>query len=109
MSPIRIAVVLGVALSGVALAGCGGGDDGGAATATTAAPATVILDTKRVEHAIEASIRTERKVEADVDCPSGVHQSKGLTFRCVATTSAGTTEFVVRQADGRGNVTYAAR
>jgi hypothetical protein len=107
VSPDRIAVLLGVALGAGALAGCGG-DDGGAETkAATTAP--VILDTKRVEHAIEDSIRTEREVEADVDCPSGVHQSKGLTFRCVATTSAGTTQFVVSQADGKGNVTYAAR
>ena len=40
---------------------------------------------------------------------AGVHQAKGLTFRCVATTRGGaTTAFVVHQKDDKGNVTYAA-
>ena len=97
-TPIAAAVALALA-AGTAV---GGGDD-------PPQPAPGILDTKRVERAIEQSILTERKVTADVDCPAGVHQAKGLTFRCVATTRGGaTTAFVVHQKDDKGNVTYAA-
>jgi hypothetical protein len=82
-------------------AGCGTD----APTVTT----PVILDTKRVEQAIEASILDQRKQTAEVDCPSGVHQTAGLTFRCVATGKDGTTAiFVVRQTDNAGHVTYDA-
>jgi hypothetical protein len=82
-----------------ALAACGGSDD---------KPGVVILDTKRVEAAIEQSILQQRDVKADVDCPAGVHQGTGLTFRCSAKTSKGVTVFVVSQTDDRGNVTYRA-
>jgi hypothetical protein len=92
---------LAAILCGVLIAGCGGSD--------SPAEAPVILDTKRVERAIEESILTKRGVTADVDCPSGVHQGKGLTFDCVATTKSGKTSFVVKQPDGNGNVQYAAR
>lgn len=88
------------------LAGCGGSDSD---VRTVTAPAVVILDTKRVEHAIEDSILKQRGVKADVDCPSGVHQAKGLSFDCVATTATGHTTFAVQQGDAKGNVTYAAR
>ncbi len=97
-TPIAAAVTL--VLAAATAIGCG--DD-------TQQPAPVILDTKRVERAIEQSILTERKVTADVDCPAGVRQAKGLTFRCVATTRGGVTAaFVVHQKDDKGNVTYAA-
>lgn len=104
----RIAVVLGVAFGAGALGGCGGGDSGAGDTTKAATTAPVILDTKRVERAIEGTIRSKRQIDADVTCPSGVHQSKGLTFRCVATISSGTAAFVVRQTDDAGDVTYAS-
>jgi hypothetical protein len=88
-----------IPLACLALAGCGGsGQD-----------ATVILNTKRVELAIKQSVLQQRRVRAEVDCPSGVHQGKGLTFLCTATTRRGSTTFVVRQPDDKGHVTYAAR
>jgi len=97
----RATVAVLLACAAATAAGCG--DD----APKVAAP--VILDTKRVEHAIEASILAQRKQKADVDCPSGVHQSSGLTFRCVATGRDGTTAvFVVRQTDDAGHVTYDA-
>jgi hypothetical protein len=93
----HLAVPLAAAAA-CAIAGCG------TDTVTTKAP--VILNTKAVEHAIEASILTQRKLTADVDCPSGVHQQKGLTFRCIATTTGAKATFVVRQTDDQGHVTY---
>jgi Domain of unknown function (DUF4333) len=90
----RVALALAVLATGC-------GDDG--------EDEVVILDTKRVERAIEQSIREQRDVRADVDCPSGVHQGKGLTFNCTAKTKDGTTTFVVQQKDDKGNVTYEAR
>ena len=102
---------IAVALAAIALGGCGGDDHAdaeGDATAPRAAPTAVTLDTRRVERAIERSIADERDVEADVVCPASVEQSRGHTFRCVATSGAGRTTFVVHQVDGRGNVTYAA-
>lgn len=96
-TPFAVALIL--VLAGTVAVGCG--DE-------PKQSAPVILDTKRVERAIEQSILAERRVTADVDCPAGVQQRRGLTFRCVATTKAGTTTFVVRQQDDKGNVTYAA-
>lgn len=97
----RTAVAVLLASAAACVAGCGSDEP----TAT----APVILDTKRVEHAIEASILDQRKQTADVDCPSGVHQSSGLEFRCIATGRDGTTAvFVVRQTDDAGNVEYDA-
>jgi Domain of unknown function (DUF4333) len=99
---IGVTTVLVMVLGGLALGGCGdSGSDG-------KAKAPIILDTKRVERAIEDSILTKRNIKADVDCPSGVHQGRGLTFDCVATTRAGKTTFVVHQQDDKGNVVYAA-
>ena len=69
-----------------------------------------ILNTEKVERAIEASSLAQRGKQASVSCPSGVHQSKGLVFYCTATVKkAGTTRFVVTQTDGAGNVHYVAR
>jgi hypothetical protein len=96
---VRALPALAAALT--VLAGCGGSD---------AAPdPVVILDTKKVERAIEDSIRSARSITADVDCPSGVHQGEGLTFRCAAKTRRGTTVFVVEQMDDKGSVEYTAR
>jgi hypothetical protein len=69
----------------------------------------VILNTERVERAIEASIQQKRGLEAHVSCPSGVHQKQGLTFQCVAQLKNGTTRFEVKQTDDRGHVTYVGR
>jgi hypothetical protein len=47
-------------------------------------------------------------VHARADCPSGVHQGKGLTFRCTARTARGTQIFIVEQKDDKGDVLYRA-
>jgi hypothetical protein len=88
-------------VAGVLLAtGCGGSSDSGP---------TTILDTEKVERAIEQSSLAQRGQEAHVTCPSGVHQSKGLVFSCTALVGKASTTFEVKQLDGSGRVHYAAR
>ena len=71
--------------------------------------AVTILNTEKVERAIENSITAQRGKTARVSCPSGVHQKKGLVFSCTATVKRTSTQFVVTQQDGAGNVRYVAR
>ncbi len=77
----------------------------GAATAVS----PTILNTEKVERAIEHSALTERRVRANVSCPSGVHQKQGLVFSCTAVVGRTTTQFVVTEINGTGNVDYVAR
>ena len=88
-----VAVVLVAALA----SGCGGDGAG-----------PVILDTEKVERAIERSSREQRSTTPRVSCPSGVHQRKGLVFRCDAVHRGETTRFVVTQLDAEGRVRYEA-
>ena len=94
----RRSLVAGAALiaASLLLAACGSSE------------ATTILNTEKVELAIEQSILSQRDQEADVSCPSGVHQQEDLVFSCVATVSSGDTRFVVTQTDGSGHVRYEA-
>lgn len=80
----------------LALAACGSSE------------APTILNTQKVESAIEQSILSQRDQQADVSCPSGVHQKEDLVFSCVASVSSGDTRFVVTQTDGSGHVRYEA-
>jgi hypothetical protein len=69
----------------------------------------VILDTERVERAIEQSIHAQRKLGATVSCPSGVHQGKGLDFVCTANVRGRNYPVAVTQTDGLGHVTYVVK
>lgn len=80
-----------------------------AACAKDGPKAATILNTEKVERAIEDSVAAQRSKKATVTCPSGVHQKKGLTFSCTATVKNVDSEFVVTQQDGAGRVRYAAR
>ena len=71
--------------------------------------AVTILNTEKVERAIESSVATQRNKDARVSCPSGVHQKKGLVFKCTAVVKRQSTQFVVTQKDGAGRVHYEAR
>ena len=73
------------------------------------AKTATILNTEKVERAIEHSVSAQRGKNARVSCPSGVHQKKGLAFSCTATVKKVNTQFVVTQQDGAGRVRYAAR
>jgi hypothetical protein len=68
-----------------------------------------ILNTEKVERAIEHSVLAQRAKKATVSCPSGVHQKQGITFSCTATVKRVDTKFVVTQQDGAGRVRYEAR
>ena len=73
------------------------------------AQAPVILNTERVERAIERSSLAQRDKRVRVSCPSGVHQKKGLTFSCTTLGPRPTTRFAVTELNGSGRVHYEAR
>jgi hypothetical protein len=68
-----------------------------------------VLNTEKVERAIERSTLTQRDKKVVVSCPSGVHQKKGLAFTCLAVGKTGRTSFAVTQTDGAGQVHYRAQ
>ena len=80
-----------------------------AVTACGSPGSPTILDTEKVERAIERSSLAQRGAHAQVSCPSGVHQRKGLVFSCTAVVKRETTRFVVTELDGSGHVHYEAR
>lgn len=84
-------------LATASLTGCG-----------SSAEAPVILNTERVERAIEQSSLVQRKRKVHVSCPAGVHQRKGLVFDCVTVGGRASTRFVVTQTDGAGRVHFIA-
>jgi hypothetical protein len=93
------ALVAGVLVAaGVGLTACGSSE-----SATT-----TILDTEKVERAIERSSLAQRGEHARVSCPSGVHQKKGLVFSCTAVVGRHSTRFVVTELDDSGRVHYEA-
>jgi hypothetical protein len=64
---------------------------------------------RSVERAIEHSSLAQREKHAQVSCPSGVHQKKGLVFSCTAVVGRERTRFVVTELDASGHVHYEAR
>lgn len=80
-----------------------------AASACGSSEPPTILDTEKVERAIERSTLAQRKLRVHVTCPSGVHQKKGLVFDCTAIGPRDSrTRFVVTQEDDAGQVRYEA-
>jgi hypothetical protein len=68
-----------------------------------------VLNTEKIERAIEHSTLTQRDKKVAVSCPSGVHQKKGLQFTCTAVGKTGRTIFAVTQTNGAGQVHYQAQ
>jgi hypothetical protein len=64
------------------------------------------LNTVAVEHAIVASIRTQRHLHATVRCPAKVAQRTGLVFTCTANLEVGTYPVTVTETNGAGHVRY---
>lgn len=87
-----------IAAAAVALALAGCGDD--------SEKKPKILNTERVERAIEQSILQKRHLVSMVSCPPGVELDRGKKFRCTASYKGGRTTFLVTQTDGRGGVRY---
>jgi hypothetical protein len=94
LSPVRTraSCLIAVALAGAGFAGCGSSKP-------------KILDTERVERAIEQSVIQKRHLRTTVSCPAGIVQKKGVVFRCLATFKGGRTPFVVTE-DAGGAVHY---
>jgi hypothetical protein len=80
-----------------------------AVTACGSSGSPTILNTEKVERAIEHSSLAQRGAHAHVSCPSGVHQKEGLVFSCTAVVKHASTRFVVTELDGSGHVRYVAR
>jgi hypothetical protein len=72
-------------------------------------PTPVILNTERIERAIEQATLTQRTKRVNVSCPSGVLQKKGVVFTCTATYKGGGGRFIVTETDGTGRVHYLAK
>jgi hypothetical protein len=100
----RALIVGGLTTAALVVGACGGADDS----------SPIILNTEKVEYAIERSSLNQRDKNVDVSCPAGVHQKKGLVFSCAAVLSSGSradrgsTRFVVTQLDDKGRVHYEA-
>jgi hypothetical protein len=80
-----------------------------AVSACGSSESPTILNTEKIERAIERSSLAQRGQDARVSCPSGVHQKKGLVFSCTAVVKQDSTRFVVTQVDGSGRVRYVGR
>ena len=68
-----------------------------------------LLNTEKVERAIERSSLAQRGAHPRVSCPSGVRQKRGLVFSCTAVVKHTSTRFTVTELDGSGHVSYEAR
>jgi len=71
----------------------------------------IALNTEKVEHAIAASIASQRHLKATVKCPEEVLQKAGVTFTCTAVVKGNPKQypFVVTQVDNHGRVKYVGR
>jgi hypothetical protein len=98
---VRLAVLAAILATSLAVSACGG--------AMIRSKSATILNTEKIERAIQRSAMAQRSEHAIVSCPSGVHQKQGVTFSCTATVGRSSTQFVVTQLDGSGDVHYAAR
>jgi hypothetical protein len=98
--PGRSAAAAVIVIAGLAVSACG-------ASGSSSAP--TILNTEKVERAIEQSALTQRQEHATVSCPAGVRQKQGVTFSCTALVGNTATQFVVTELNASGNVHYAAR
>ena len=98
MSAVRKTVAGLLVAASAAAAGCGGSSE-----------APTILNTEKVERAIEQSSLAQRGQHARVSCPAGVHQKENLVFTCTATVAGNDTQFTVTELDGSGHVRYEAR
>jgi hypothetical protein len=78
------------------------------ATACGSTAPPTILDTEKVERAIEDSSMAQRGQRAQLSCPSGVRQEAGSVFSCTALVGATKTRFVVTQINDTGRVRYEA-
>jgi len=96
--PAARSLIAGVLVpASLMLAACGGSQS------------PTMLNTEKVERAIEHSSLAQRGAHARASCPSGIQQKKGSTFSCTAVAKGVSTRFAVTQIDGAGRVRYEGR
>jgi Domain of unknown function (DUF4333) len=66
----------------------------------------IILNTNRVEQAIQNSISSQRHLASTVICPVNIVQKAGVVFDCQATVGGRVYRVVVTETDNSGHVTY---
>ncbi len=98
-------IALGLVAASVLLTACGSVES----PSSGSVKIPTILNTEKVERAIEGSSLAQRGRHVHVSCPSGVTQKKGSVFSCAAVFNRTTTRFVVTQLDASGHVLYEAR
>lgn len=101
----RVSVAGALLAAGLAIGGCGSSDS----SSVSSSKSPIVLDTEKVERAIERSSLSQRGAHAVVSCPAGVHQKKGRAFSCTAVLKGESTRFAVTQVDGSGRVHYVGR
>jgi hypothetical protein len=108
-----VLVAASLALTACGSSGSAAGSSESAAsssgTAVSFSASRILLNTRKIELAIEQSSLEQRGKHVKVSCPAGVHQQKGLVFFCTAVYSGGRTQFAVTELDGSGDVHYVAR
>ncbi len=113
--PSRAASLLAAALA-VSLLAAACGSSQPAASSSTPAPGAAtgaakpkaLLNTHRIELAIEQSVLSQRDVHVKVICPKAIPERKGRDFHCIATEGRVRTPFAVVQRNDEGYVTYSA-
>jgi hypothetical protein len=97
-------------VAGLAVGGCGGASDptGIRSAARAVAPPTT-LNTVKIERAIEQSSLAQRGIHARVTCPATVPQTRGDVFSCTAVADHQSTQFIVTELNGSGDVHYEGR
>jgi predicted small secreted protein len=112
-SAAGILVAASVALTACASTGAGAGSSGSPAR-SAGSPVSLntshsVLNTAKIQLAIENSALAQRGRHVRVTCPTGVKQAKGVVFSCTAYYGHSSTPFAVTELDALGNVHYAAR
>jgi hypothetical protein len=67
-----------------------------------------ILNTERIERAIEQAAWTNRSIRTAVTCPAGEPQKAHWSFNCTAAFAKGFATFTVTELDGAGHVHFAS-
>jgi hypothetical protein len=98
-----------VLVTGIAASACGSSKPSVRSRSSVSKVPSRILDTRKIEGAIERSALTQRGEHARVTCPAGIHQEDGLVFSCTAIVGNASTRFIVTELDGSGQVHYVAR
>jgi len=65
-----------------------------------------ILNSHRIELAIEDAVHSKRHVKTTATCPAAILEAKGLKFTCTAKLKTGAASFLVTETDNNGHVSF---